>query len=43
MNDPINTDENSFEEYKKYLEESIGAINLKPPNKPMNGFMRFFF
>lgn len=43
MTDPINTDENSYEEYKKYLEESIGVMNLQPPSKPMNAFMRFFF
>ena len=43
MTDPINTDENSYEEYKKYLEESIGVMNLQPPSKPMNAFMRYFF
>jgi len=43
MTDLIHTDDNSFEEYKKYLEESIGVLNLKPPSRPMNPFMRYFF
>ena len=35
-------EEDSFESYKRYLEDSIGIPPIKPPQKPMNGFMRFF-
>ncbi len=38
-----NDDDNSYEQYKKYLEDSIGALNLDAPNKPMNPYLRFFF
>ena len=43
MSKTINTDEDSYDIYKKYLEDSIGVHNLNPPNKPMNAYMRFFF
>ena len=35
-------EDNSYEEYKKYLEESLGISSIKPPQKPMNAYMRFF-
>jgi hypothetical protein len=41
--EPVHTDENSYEEYKQYLEDSIGIMNLTPPHRPMNAYMRFFF
>jgi len=43
MTEPINNDEDSYDVYRKYLEDSIGVLNLNPPNKPMNAYMRFFF
>lgn len=39
----MSAEEDSYEEYKKYLEESLGISNIKAPLKPMNPYMRFFF
>ena len=35
-------DENSYEEYKKYLETSLGISGIEAPKAPMNPYMRFF-
>jgi hypothetical protein len=35
-------DEDSFEQYKKYLENSLGISSIPVPHKPMNAYMRFF-
>jgi hypothetical protein len=34
--------EDSYEEYKKYLENSLGITDLQAPQAPMNPYMRFF-
>lgn len=36
-------DEDSFEEYKKYLEDSLGISGIPNPPRPMSPYMRFFF
>ena len=36
-------EENSYEEYKKYLEDSLGIFSIPPPPKPMNPYMRYYF
>ena len=36
-------EEDSYEQYKKYLEESLGIFGIPPPPKPMNPYMRFYF
>lgn len=38
----MKTEENSYEEYKKYLESSLGITSLAAPKNPMNPYMRFY-
>jgi hypothetical protein len=35
-------DEDSYEAYKKYLEDSLGIPPFEAPKPPMNPYMRFF-
>lgn len=35
-------EDNSYEEYKKYLETSLGITSLPAPRAPMNPYLRFF-
>ena len=39
----VNEDENSYLEYKKYLEDSIGFGHISKPPKPMNPYQFFVF
>lgn len=38
-----NYEEDSFEEYKKYLENSIGVTGVNTPPKIMTPYIRFCF
>jgi hypothetical protein len=38
----MKTEENSYEEYKRYLENSLGITSLTAPKNPMNPYMRFY-
>jgi len=38
----MKTEENSYEEYKNYLEKSLGITSLIAPHQPMNPYMRFY-
>ena len=38
----MQTDEDSYEAYKKYLEDSLGLPPVDAPKTPMNPYMRFF-
>ena len=37
------TEEDSFENYKKYLEDSLGIYGVNPPPRPLTPYMRLFF
>lgn len=36
-------EDDSFEEYKKYLEDSIGVAGIKAPPKLMTPYQRFYY
>ncbi len=36
-------EENSYQEYKKYLEESFGLTGIPTPPRPFTPYMRFFY
>lgn len=39
----MDTTEDSFETYKKYLEDSIGIANVEAPPRPLTPYLRFYF
>ena len=39
----VNDEENSYLEYKRYLEDSIGLEDLSRPPRPMNPYQLFIF
>jgi hypothetical protein len=36
-------EEDSFQEYKKYLEDSLGILGIRAPPRPQTPYTRYFF